>query len=86
MLTPDQQAEILIRLDERVKKIRDDQKDMKTKMESTEGYPRCQMHQQDLDEIKGIIKWVRRTTIGAVITTIIGAVTLALWDNLPFLR
>ncbi len=82
MLSADQRAEILIRLDERVKKIRDDQKEINEKLESKEGYARCQMHQQDLDEIK----WVRRTSIGAVITTVMGAITLALWDNLPFLR
>jgi hypothetical protein len=64
MLTAKQRDELLLRIDERVEKLRGDMKDAK----SAEGFARCQVHQREMDNIKNSLKWSKRTVIGGVIT------------------
>ncbi len=65
----EQRDELLIRLDERVEKIRDDQKSF-NKIATGAGWGRCQVHAADLDSIKSTVKWTRRTVIGGAIALI----------------
>lgn len=62
--------ELLIRLDERVGKIREDQKKFAATAEGQEGWGRCQVHSNDITDIKSSITWTRRGLIGAVIAVI----------------
>jgi hypothetical protein len=82
MLTEKKRDELLIRLDERVDKIRSDQKELKKAMESDKGFTRCQIHAQDIQEIQDKLKWYQRTAIGAVLVAIVNT----LWDYVPMLR
>ena len=66
MLTDDQRDELLIRIDERVEKLRGDMKEAK----SADGFARCQVHQSEMDNIKNSLKWSKRTVVGGVLTLI----------------
>ena len=66
MLSNDQRDELLIRIDERVSKLRDDMKQAK----SETGFARCQVHTSEMNTIKSSLKWSRRTVIGGVIALI----------------
>ena len=63
MLTRQERDELLVRIDERVSKLRDDMKTAK----STEGFARCQVHQSEMDNIKNSLKWSRRTVLGGIL-------------------
>lgn len=66
-MNAEQRDELLIRLDERVHKIREDQKAFNEKAEGSEGWGRCQVHEADLKDLKSTVKWTRRTVIGAAV-------------------
>jgi hypothetical protein len=66
MLTAKQRDELLIRIDERVDKLRADMKDAK----SAEGFARCQVHSTEMNAIKNSLKWSKRAVIGGVLTLI----------------
>ena len=70
MLTPDEQSDILIRLDERVAKIREDQQELKQAMESDKGFTRCQLHTQKMEDIENSLKWTKKAAWAAVLTII----------------
>lgn len=79
MLTPDEQSEILIRLDERVHSIYKNQQELKEAMHSPEGFTRCQLHNLEMDtikddmkEINGSLKWQKRTILGSIIAATLG--------------
>ena len=84
-MTPEKQAEILIRLDERVYKIREDQKELKDAMNSDAGFTRCQVHAKDVQTLQNSfdsLKWYKRTAIGAGIALLVKMA----WDLIPFTR
>ncbi|MHC4640108.1 MAG: hypothetical protein ACYS32_00585 [Planctomycetota bacterium] len=66
----EERDELLIRLDERVDKIRVDQKEYMRKAESPEGFGRCQIHTADLKEIKSTLTWTRRGLIGGAVALV----------------
>ncbi len=53
--------ELLIRLDERVDKIRKDQKSFNDIAISTTGWGRCQVHKAKIDSAGSFLKWSKRT-------------------------
>jgi hypothetical protein len=61
MLTDEKRDELLIRLDERLIRVRNDQKELKIAMNSPEGFTRCQLHNKDVKTIK----WQQRTVFAA---------------------
>ena len=71
MLSDRERDELLIRLDERIDRMRKDQKDLKTAMESDEGFARCQLHQQKVISVEDSIKWTKRSAFGALIALIV---------------
>ena len=70
MLTAKQRDELLIRIDERVSKLRDD---MRTAKGDT-GFARCQVHSTEMNTIKNWFKWSKRLVVGAILSLIIGGV------------
>ena len=68
-MTEDQRDELLIRLDERVKKVREDQKDLKATMEG-DGFGNCQVHADKLEKLESTAKWSQRGVIAGAITLI----------------
>jgi hypothetical protein len=68
-MNAEERDELLIRLDERVEKIREDQKGF-NEIATGEGWGRCQVHTNDLNSIKSTVKWTRRTVIGGSIALI----------------
>lgn len=62
MLTQDKRDEMLIRMDERIGKLREDMKVAK----SAEGFARCQVHTAKMDRIQSNTKWMKRSGIAAV--------------------
>jgi hypothetical protein len=61
-----QRDELLIRLDERVDKIREDQKSL-TETVTGKGFPRCQVHDDQLKKIESTVTWSRRGIIGTAL-------------------
>jgi hypothetical protein len=61
-----QRDELLIRLDERVDKIREDQKSL-TETITGEGFARCQVHDDKLKKLESTVTWSRRGIIGTAI-------------------
>jgi hypothetical protein len=58
--------ELLIRLDERVDKIREDQKSL-TATITGKGFARCQVHDDKLAKIESTVTWSRRGIIGTAL-------------------
>jgi hypothetical protein len=69
MLSEQQRDELLIRLDERVDKIRTDQKNFQETADG-DGWGRCQVHTRDLESIKSTVKWTHRTVIGGALALV----------------
>lgn len=63
MLTQEQRDEMLIRMDERVGKLREDMKEAK----SAAGFARCQVHAEKVDRIQSNTKWFKRTGLLAMV-------------------
>ncbi len=61
--------ELLIRLDERVDNIREDQKDLHKKLEG-DGFARCQVHDNQLKKIESTVKWGSRGLVGGSVILI----------------
>jgi hypothetical protein len=59
--------ELLIRLDERVGKIREDQKMLKDTLEG-QGLARCQVHDDKLNKLESTVTWSRRGLIAGALT------------------
>ena len=70
MLTDNDRDELLIRVDERVKKLRDDMKEAK----SITGFARCQVHKTEVDGVKNSLKWSRRLIAGGLFTVVVKTV------------
>jgi hypothetical protein len=70
MLSEQKRDELLIRLDERMKKNRNDVKDLKAAMESDEGFNRCQLHSQKMAGIENSVKRTKRSAWTAVIALV----------------
>ena len=70
MLTDYQRDELLIRIDERVDKLRGDMREAK----STEGFARCQVHATQVENIQNSFKWSKRLVVGAILSLIIKGV------------
>ena len=68
-MNEEQRDELLIRLDERVEKIREDQKTLSSTLEG-KGFARCQVHDDQLKKIEGTVKWSQRGLIGGSIVLI----------------
>jgi len=66
MLTEEKRDELLIRLDERVEKIRGDQKDFKKTMEG-KGFGQCQVHEDKLKKLESTVTWTKRGVLGTAI-------------------
>ena len=69
MLNETQRDELLIRLDDRVDKIREDQKSFKTTMEG-KGFGQCQVHQDKLEKLESTAKWTKRGVAATVLTLV----------------
>ncbi len=65
-----QRDELLVRLDERVDNIRSDQKKFHTAAVGL-GWGRCQVHTNDIKDIKSTMKWANRG-IGGLSLAMIG--------------
>lgn len=63
LLTQEQRDEMLIRMDERVGKLREDMREAK----SDKGFARCQVHSAKVDRIQSNTKWMKRTGVAALI-------------------
>ena len=74
MLTDADRDELLIRIDERVKKLRDDMKEAK----SAAGFARCQVHAAQVEDIKSLLTWGKRLIAGGVV----GFIVKELWPNI----
>ena len=53
--------ELLIRLDERMEKVRKDQKAFNDIAISPEGWGRCQVHETRIESTGSFLKWAKRT-------------------------
>ncbi len=73
--------ELLIRLDERVEKIRKDQKSFNTIAVSPKGWGRCQVHETKIESSRSTIKWVRRTFSVAALGLICKALYSTFWGG-----
>ncbi len=60
-MNEDDRDELLIRLDERVEKIRKDQKAFNTIAVSPKGWGRCQVHETKIESARSTLKWAKRT-------------------------
>ena len=69
MLTEEKRDELLIRLDERMDKVREDQKTFNEKMEG-KGFGQCQVHQDKLNKLESTAKWTKRGVAATVLTLI----------------
>lgn len=69
------EAEMLGRIDERVKNIRDDVREIK----EGKGIPMLLEHNIFINRAKSSIKWFKRTTFGAVVTTLMGIIAYKIW-------
>lgn len=63
-MTPEKRDELLIRLDERTRRIREDQKTMQTTLEGDTGFGRCQVHTKQIASLLSSRSWFRRTVVG----------------------
>ena len=70
MLTDRERDELLIRLDERMTKVRNDQKELKEAMASDEGFTRCQLHNQRMESIERSTLLAKRSAVAAVVAII----------------
>jgi hypothetical protein len=68
MLSERERDELLIRLDDRVERIRKDQENLKAAMESDEGFTRCQLHAQKVSDIEQSLKRTKRGALAAIIS------------------
>ena len=67
LLTVDQRDEMLIRMDERVGKLREDMKQAK----SAEGFARCQVHNEKVDTLQKGTTWYKRLLVSGIVLAVI---------------
>ena len=70
MLTDQQRDELLIRIDERVEKLRADMQEAK----SADGFARCQVHATRVESIQSSLTWGKRLVVGGILTLIVKGV------------
>ena len=78
LMSDKERDELLIRLDERLSKVKEDMGTLKSNMSSDEGFTRCQLHAQRVNGIENSIATVKRIAWAAVI----GLVVKVGWDKL----
>ena len=71
MLSDKERDELLIRLDERIQKVREDMVTLKGAMSSDDGFTRCQLHGQKMNDIEQSLKWTKRGVWAAVLSVAI---------------
>jgi hypothetical protein len=66
-MNQEERDELLIRIDERVKKIRLDQRTLTEEANSKEGFARCQVHKADTENMNRSLSRLRRSIWGMAI-------------------